>query len=61
LLVLSRKEGERILIGDNVEVVVQKIGGGRVSLGIKAPKRVHVVRKELVDNETGREDGQDGD
>lgn len=47
MLILSRKEGERILIGDDVEVMVIAIQGDRVSLGITAPEEVAVDRAEV--------------
>ena len=49
MLVLSRREDERILIGDDVEIVVVKIRGGRVQLGIQAANGLPVHRKELRD------------
>ena len=48
MLVLSRKVGQRIMIGDNITVVVQRLAGGRVSLAIDAPREVSVVRGELA-------------
>ena len=47
MLILSRKVGEKISIGDNVTIVVNRISGNRVALGIHAPKDVRVVRGEL--------------
>ena len=47
MLVLSRKAGERIVIGDNIAVVVNRVAGNRVTLGIEAPQRVKIVRGEL--------------
>ena len=47
MLVLSRKEGERIQIGDNITLVVSKVSGNRVTIGIEAPRDVKVVRGEL--------------
>lgn len=47
MLVLSRKVGERIVIADNITVVVHKVAGNRVSLGVEAPRDVRVVRGEL--------------
>jgi carbon storage regulator CsrA len=47
MLVLSRKVGERIVIGDNITLVVKRVAGHRVTLGIEAPESVHVVRGEL--------------
>ncbi|XZE32988.1 carbon storage regulator [Pirellulaceae bacterium SH501] len=49
MLVLSRKEGERIVIGENITLVVSRISGNRVAIGIEAPKEVTVVRGELKD------------
>jgi carbon storage regulator len=47
MLVLSRKVDERILIGDGIEVQVLSIIGGRVRLGVTAPRDVTVLRAEL--------------
>jgi carbon storage regulator CsrA len=47
MLVLSRKSGEALVIGDNVKVYVSRILGNRVTLAIEAPQDVHVVRGEL--------------
>ena len=62
MLVLSRKVGQEIVVGDSVTIVVNKISGNRVTLGIKAPQSVHIVRGELEpivdafrDCETSRE------
>ena len=47
MLVLSRKVGERILIGDHVTVTVVRITGGGVRIGIEAPPEMAVIREEL--------------
>ena len=47
MLVLSRKEGERISIGDNITLIVSKVNGNRVTIGIEAPRDIKVVRGEL--------------
>lgn len=47
MLVLSRKIGEKLVIGDNITVVVNRIAGNRVTLGIEAPADVRVIRGEL--------------
>ena len=47
MLVLSRKAGERIWIGDDISVTVVRISGGGVRIGIEAPKEMPVVREEL--------------
>jgi carbon storage regulator len=48
VLVLSRKVGERILIGDKIAVTVVKIGHGGVRIGVEAPTEMAVVREELA-------------
>ncbi len=48
MLVLSRKQDESIVIGDNIEVTVLQVNPHRVRIGIKAPKSVKVLRSELV-------------
>lgn len=47
MLVLSRKRGESLVIGDNIRVFVNRIVGNRVTLGIEAPAEVHIMRGEL--------------
>lgn len=47
MLVLSRKQGERLVIGNDVVVIVNKVAGNRVTLAIEAPSEVRVVRGEL--------------
>lgn len=47
MLVLSRKQGERITIGDNIEIVISEVSGGRVRIGINAPREVSIRRSEL--------------
>jgi len=47
MLVLSRKVGEELVIGDNIRVVISRVAGNRVSLGIQAPDSVHIMRSEL--------------
>lgn len=47
MLVLSRKVGETIWVGDNVEIIITEIKGDQIKLGIQAPKSVEIVRGEL--------------
>ena len=47
MLVLSRKAGERLVIDNNITVVVQRISGGRVTVGIEAPDDVRIMRGEI--------------
>jgi carbon storage regulator len=47
MLVLSRKVGQRIRVGDSVTITVVRVTGGGVRLGIEAPPELPVVREEL--------------
>ena len=47
MLVLSRKVGERILIGEHISVTVVRVTGGGVRIGIEAPAEMPVIREEL--------------
>lgn len=47
MLVLSRKVGERIHIGDDIVVIISQINGRNVRVGIEAPRSVNVCREEL--------------
>lgn len=47
MLVLSRKRGERIAIGPNIELTVMDVHGDRVRLGIDAPQEVSIHRQEV--------------
>ena len=47
MLVLSRKVGQRLVINDNITIVINRIAGNRVSIGIEAPNDVHIMRGEL--------------
>ena len=48
MLVLSRKENERLVIDGNIIVTVVRVAGGKVRLGIEAPPEIHVQREELL-------------
>lgn len=50
MLVLSRKLGQKIVIGENIVLTVVKIDGFQIRLGIEAPREVSVMRSELVEN-----------
>jgi carbon storage regulator len=47
MLVLSRQRDESIIIGDDIEITIVDIRGGKVRIGINAPKSVTVHRKEI--------------
>ena len=53
MLVLSRKPGERILIGEDVTITIVRIGPNNVRLGIEAPREMNIVREELCDQSSG--------
>ncbi len=48
MLILARKVGEKIMIGDEITITVVEINRGAVRLGIDAPRDVPVLRQELV-------------
>lgn len=50
MLVLSRKLGEKIVIGDNIVVTVVKIDRNQIRIGIEAPQNVPVYREEIAPN-----------
>ncbi len=49
MLVLTRKPGEQIVIGNNIRLTVVSVGPGRVKVGIEAPPNVRVDRQEIFD------------
>lgn len=50
MLILTRRVGETIRIGDNIEVVVLGVKGNQVRIGTNAPKDVEVHREEIYQN-----------
>ncbi|OOP75157.1 carbon storage regulator CsrA [Clostridium beijerinckii] len=54
MLIITRKKGESLMIGDDIEIVISKIDDGSVKIGINAPKSIQILRKEIyeeVENE----------
>ena len=47
MLMMARREGETILIGDEIEVVIAHIGRSRVKVGIRAPRELAVMAREV--------------
>ena len=57
MLVVSRRPGQSILIGSEIEVVVLEVDGSQVRVGINAPRKIRILRRELltqVENENRR-------
>jgi carbon storage regulator len=64
MLVLTRKPGQSIMIGDGVEVQVLSVAGEKVRLGITAPRDVSIFRNEVYDrieNESSSTGSSDAD
>lgn len=51
MLVLTRRSGEAVHIGDDIVVRVLGVNGGQVRLGFDVPKKINVVREELLKKE----------
>lgn len=49
MLALTRKAGQSIIIGDQIEITVVEVKADQIRLGIKAPKEISIYRKELYD------------
>ena len=61
MLVLSRKPGEQIVIGDNIRITVVNIGPGRVKIGVVAPPTVRVDRQEVHEAKRAEQVGPPAD
>lgn len=61
MLTLTRKVGESIRIGDDIEIVVKEIRRNQVRIGIVAPRDVAIFREEVYDAMAGGEDEMDED
>lgn len=53
MLILTRKVGEKLKIGDNIEVVVLGVKGNQVRIGVTAPRDVEVHRQEVYERIQG--------
>jgi len=51
MLVLSRKQGEKIMIGSSIVITVNRVNKGRVSLAISAPMEIPILRMELLEKD----------
>jgi carbon storage regulator len=61
VLILQRKAGESLVIGDNITVSVIAVDGGRVRLAISAPKDTPILRSELVVATAANRDAAQGE
>ena len=61
MLVLSRRLGETLIIGDDVKVTVLGISGNQVRLGIAAPKEVSVHREEVYNRILSEQEQEQGE
>lgn len=50
MLVITRKNDESLVIGDNIEITVLEISNGKVKIGINAPNDIKIIRKEIIDS-----------
>ena len=63
MLVLTRKMGQSLLIGDDIKVTVIANERGQISIGIDAPKHINIVREEIagrLDDEGNKIEGREG-
>jgi len=49
MLILTRKVGQAIIIGEGIEIKILEIVDGQIKLGVTAPKNISVLRKELIE------------
>ncbi|MED3549820.1 carbon storage regulator CsrA [Cytobacillus praedii] len=48
MLVLTRRRNESVILNENIEITILEIDGDQVKIGIKAPKEVEILRKEIM-------------
>lgn len=58
MLVLSRKQSQRIRLGDSIVITVVRVAGDKVRLGIEAPRDMLVLRDELEPHDVGSSNGE---
>ena len=54
MLVLARKESEKVLLGDDIVLTIVRLSGDRVRLGIEAPSDLLILREELDESEVDK-------
>ena len=60
MLILTRRVGETVIIGNDVDVTVLAVKGNQVRLGVKAPREVPVHREEIFQRMSGEQDPGSG-
>lgn len=58
MLILTRKTGETITIGDNIQIQVLSVKGGQVRIGVDAPREVLVNREEVFERLTAKDEDE---
>lgn len=61
MLILTRRIGEKMMVGDEVTVTVLGVKGNQVRLGVNAPKEVAVHREEIFDRIQREKSGKDAE
>ena len=49
MLVLTRREGESLMIGDQIEISIIEVQGDKIRIGVTAPREIRILRKELLE------------
>lgn len=57
MLILTRRVGETLYIGDDIQVAVLDIRGNQIRIGIEAPRGVNIAREELLVDDSGNRNG----
>ncbi|HIA02192.1 MAG TPA: carbon storage regulator [Myxococcales bacterium] len=60
MLILTRRPGEAILIGEDIEILVKEVGRNHVRLGINAPKSVTIRRLETLEHKNVPQNSESG-
>lgn len=53
MLILTRRPGESLVIGDDIEITVISVEGNQVKVGIRAPDHIDILRSELLERQAG--------
>ena len=54
MLILTRRKGEKLMIGNDITITITEVSGNKVRLGIDAPQQVKVHRQEIFDAINGK-------